>query len=107
MNPPAIAALVGQLALRVGQALAQEGSFAQHLVQRFDDMMNQKIEERMVRAEKAAEDVFSRIHERTKNIADEINKVQGELKESCRRLDKEGEELDKRHEVVNLANSEL
>ena len=100
INPAAIAALVGELAPRVGQALAQEGSFAQHLVQRFDDIMNQKIEERMARAEKAAEDVFSRIHERTKNIEDEVNKVHGELKESCRRLDKGGEELDKRHGAV-------
>ena len=51
IKPAAIAALVGELAPRVGHALAQEGSFAQHLVQRFDDIMNQKIEERMIKAE--------------------------------------------------------
>ena len=49
-----MAASIGELAPRVGQALAQEGSFAGHWVQRFHDVMNKKIEERMVQTVKAA-----------------------------------------------------
>ena len=74
MDPTAMAALVCELAPRTSTLRERDHSQG-NLVQRFDNITNQKIQERAAQARKAAEDMSAhKILEPAKNIEDEINK---------------------------------